>query len=159
VIARELLQRTQIRLAATFAILFTLAAGTLFALLLYRVTDEIEERVRSRVMRTMDALVAIDRKFGFEELNNVVIEEAESVRDADAIFLLLDDQGRIHSGNVHRVAPFDGWQTIPRSMLPEIAQQGSPQDEFFAHWVPVSKGQLLVGGSDREIRQSRLILL
>jgi signal transduction histidine kinase len=157
--ARELLQRTQVRLAATFAVLFTLAASTLFALLLLRLTDQIEERVHSRVMRTMDALVAIDRKFGFDELTNVVVEEAESVRDADAIFLLLDKNGHIHAGNVQSVAPFEGWKTIPRNRLPLVAQQGSPQDRFFSRWTEVSNGHLLVGGSDREIRQSRLILL
>jgi len=156
---RELLRRTQVRLAATFTILFTLAAGTLFTLLLFRLTGEIEERVHSRVMRTIDALVAIDRKFGFDELTNIVVEEAESVRDADAIFLLLDKSGRIHAGNVHSVAPFEGWRTIPRRALPAVANQGSPQDRFFSRWTEVSNGHLLVGGSDREIRQSRLILL
>lgn len=156
---RELFKRTQVRLAATFAILFTLATGTLFTLLVVNLTGEIEGRVRARVMRTTDALLAVDRKYGFDELVSVVSDEAESLRDTDNIFMLIGDDGKLYAGNVRRVAVFEGWRTIPRSELPSVREVGSSQDRFFARWTPVSKGKLLVGGSDREVRQSRLILL
>jgi len=156
---RDLFKRTQVRLAATFTVLFTLASSTLFALLVYNLTDEIEQRVRARVLRTQDALLAVDKKYGFDELTSVVADEAESLRDADSIFALLDETGTLHAGNVRSLRVFDGWREIERAQLPAVAEQGSPQDRFFALWAPVSKGMLLVGGSDREIRQSRLILL
>lgn len=73
---RDLLKRTQVRLAATFALLFTLATSALFALLVFKLTDEIEDRVRARVLRTKDALLAVDRKYGFDELAGVVTDEA-----------------------------------------------------------------------------------
>lgn len=157
--ARNLFKRTQVRLAATLTLFFTLATSTLFGLLVYNLTDEIEERVRARVLRTQDALVAIDKKFGFDELVNVVTDEAESVRDADSIFSLLDASGAVHAGNVRSLNVFEGWRVVARSRLPAVAELGNSQDRFFALWTPVSKGMLLVGGSDREIRQSRLILL
>jgi signal transduction histidine kinase len=40
-----------------------------------------------------------------------------------------------------------------------VASKGNPDDRFFAKWTRVSKGHLLVGGSDREIREVRRILL
>jgi len=156
---RDLFKRTQVRLAATFTLLFTLAATTLFGALLFNLTDEIEQRVRARVMHTRDALVTVDRKYGFDELVSVVDEEAESVRDTDNIFALKERNGTLRAGNVRSVAEFEGWHIIERSKLPAVADLGHSQDRFFAVWTPVSRGMLLVGGSDREVRQSRLILL
>lgn len=156
---RNLFKRTQVRLAATFTILFTLAASTLFGLLLLNMTDELEERVRARVERTRDALLAVDRRFGFNELSDVVSEEAESVRDADSIFTLLDQTGVIRAGNVKKIKPFEGWSVIDRKDMPAVSSLGNPQDRFFTVWSPVSNGMLLVGRSDREVRQAKLILV
>lgn len=156
---RELAKRSQVRLAATFAVLLALATTTLFTLLIVNLNDELEDRVRARVLRTKDALLAVDRKHGFDELVSVVADEADSLRDADNIYMLLGDDGKVYAGNVLRALPFDGWRVIPRSELPSVQGIGSPRDRFFAVWTPVSNGKLLVGGSDREVRQARLILL
>lgn len=47
---------------------------------------------------------------------------------------------------------------LSRTSLPDIRREGFIQDKFYAIWTPVSKGRLLVGRSDREERQSRLLL-
>lgn len=156
---RELLKRTQLRTAALFSLLFAVGLGVFFFLVVQVADDESQENIQSRVIRTRDALLGIDRRFGFEELVSVVTEEAESVRDADSIFLLLDQSGKIQAGNVATVRPFEGWQIIERSKLPSIANEGLRQDRFHAMWTPVSKGALLVGRSDREARQLEVLLL
>ena len=48
---------------------------------------------------------------------------------------------------------------LDRAWLPTVAGKGDPDDRFFALWRPVSKGHLLVGGSDREIREVQSLLL
>lgn len=155
----DLLKRTHVRTAVSFAALFAVSVALLFSILLLQSKGELEDGIRLRVERTRDALVAIDRRFGFDELVNVVSEEAESLRDSDNIFELLGNDGAVHAGNVRGVLPFDGWQILPRAALPEVAAEESRQDKFHAVWAPVSKGRLLVGHSDREERQSRLILI
>ena len=54
---------------------------------------------------------------------------------------------------------FTGWDMLDRAWLPMVASKGDPDDRFYAIWKPVSKGYLLVGGSDREIREVQRILL
>lgn len=155
----DLLKRTHVRTALSFAALFAVSVALLFSALLLRTKGELEDGIRLRVERTRDALIAVDRRFGFDELVNVVNEEAESLRDSDNIFQLMGNDGVVHAGNVRGVVPFEGWKILLRSSLPEVAAEDSRQDKFHAIWAPVSKGQLLVGHSDREERQSRLILI
>ncbi|MBY0226258.1 MAG: HAMP domain-containing histidine kinase [Hyphomicrobium sp.] len=156
---RELFKRTQLRSAALSSLLFASGLGLFFFVVVLGADDEVEQNLQSRVLRTRDALISIDRRFGFEELVSVVTEEAESVRDADSIFLLIDQTGKVQAGNVPSVRPFEGWGVLERSRLPGIANEGTKQDRFHAIWTPVSKGTLLVGRSDREARQLKTLLL
>lgn len=156
---RDLFKRTQVRTAAIFTMLFVIGVSGLFFMLVESADDEVDESIRTRVIKTRDALLTIDRRYGFDELVSVVTEEAESVRDADSIFLLLGSDGKIQAGNVRSVKPFDDWQILERAKLPNIANEGNRQDRFFATWASVSKGMLLVGRSDREARQMKLLLL
>ena len=54
---------------------------------------------------------------------------------------------------------FSGWGELDRAWLPMVADKGGPDDRFFATWTPVSKGHLLVGNSDRALREVQRILL
>ena len=156
---RDLFQRTQVRSAVAFTLIITISVTALFAVMITRLADGIEEGVRARVINTRDALLAIDRRYGFDELVSVVTDEAESVRDADSIFALVDAKGEIVAGNIRTERPFEGWRELQRSRLPDIAHDGTDRDRFFAIWTPVSKGMLLTGRSDREVRQARIILM
>ena len=89
----------------------------------------------------------------------MVAEEAKSVRDFDSIFLLRGDDGSFRAGNVQNVRLFTGWGELDRAWLPMVADKGGPDDRFFATWTPVSKGHLLVGNSDRAMREVQRILL
>ncbi len=154
----DLFKRAQVRTALAFTLLFTVSVVLLFSALIFSLTEELEDGIKSRATRTRDAMVAVDKRFGFDELVNVVTEEAESLRDTDSIFALLGNDGVVYAGNVRNVAPFDDWQVLNRTALPDIRNEGSPQDRFYSIWTPVSKGRLLVGRGDREERQSRLML-
>jgi len=156
---RDLFRRTQVRTAVAFTLIFIVGVIALFAVLTLRLTDGLEESVRTRVVNTKDALLAIDRRYGFDELVSVVTDEADSVRDADSIFALVDADGKILAGNIKTEHPFEGWRVLERAQLPDIAGNRTGRDRFFAFWTPVSKGTLLVGRSDREVQRARLILM
>ncbi len=159
IISHDLLKRTPVRLAAAFAFLFALTVVALVGVLYVTLVSELDNSIRQHVDEINDTLQAIDRQQGFEDLTAVVAEEAESVRDFDSIFLLRADDGSVRAGNVQNVDLFDGWGELDRAWLPMVASKGNPDDRFFAKWTKVSKGHLLVGGSDREIREVRRILL
>jgi signal transduction histidine kinase len=156
---RDLFRRTQVRSAVAFTLIITVCVIALFAILITNLADGLEEGVRARVVHTRDALLAIDRRYGFDELVSVVTDEAESVRETDSIFAVEDANGTIVAGNIRTERPFEGWRVLDRSHLPDIAGNGTGHDRFFALWTPVSKGTLLIGRSDREVQQARLILM
>jgi signal transduction histidine kinase len=158
-ISHDFLKRTPVRLAAAFAILFAVTVVALVGLLYITLVSELDGSIRQHVEEISDTLQAIDRQQGFVDLTAVVTEEAESVRDFDSIFLLRADDGSVKAGNVQNVALFEGWGELDRAWLPMVASKGNPDDRFFAKWTKVSQGHLLVGGSDREIREVRRILL
>lgn len=158
-ISNDLFKRTPVRLAGAFAILFALTVTALVSVLYFTLVSELDAAIRQHVEEISDTLKAIDRQQGFDDLAAVVAEEAESVRDFDSIFVLRGEHGSFRAGNVQNVRLFDGWGELDRAWLPLVADKGNPDDRFFAIWTPVSKGHLLVGGSDREIREVRRILL
>ncbi len=158
-ISNDLFKRTPVRLAGAFAILFALTVTALVSVLYFTLVSELDAAIRQHVEEISDTLKAIDRQQGFDDLAAVVAEEAESVRDFDSIFVLRGEHGSFRAGNVQNVRLFDGWGELDRAWLPLVAGKGNPDDRFFARWTPVSKGHLLVGGSDREIREVRRILL
>ncbi len=158
-ISNDFFKRTPVRLAGAFASLFALTVIALVAVLYFTLVSELENDIRQHVGEISDTLRAIDKQQGFDDLAAVVAEEATSVRDFDSIFLLRDAAGEVRAGNVQNVRLFTGWGELDRAWLPMVADKGGPEDRFYAIWTPVSKGQLLVGGSDRQIREVRRILL
>ncbi len=158
-ISNDLLKRTPVRLAGAFAILFALTVVALISVLYLTLVSELRSDIRQRVEEMSDTLRAIDAQQGFDGLAAVVAEEAKSVRDFDSIFLLRSDDGSFRAGNVQNVRLFSGWGELDRAWLPMVADKGGPDDRFFAMWTPVSKGHLLVGNSDRALREVQRILL
>ena len=158
-ISNDFFKRTPVRLAGAFAVLFALTVIALVTVLYFTLVSELDAAIRQHVEEMSDTLKAIDRQQGFDDLAAVVAEEAKSVRDFDSLFLLRGEDGAFRAGNVQNVRLFNGWGELDRSWLPMVADKGNPDDRFFAIWTPVSKGHLLVGGSDREIREVRRILL
>lgn len=156
---RDWLKRTPLRLATTFTVLFTTTVIVLFGILYFSVSAELESRIRTRVQEASDALVAVDAERGFDDLAAVVTSQSETVRDSDTILSLVGTDGRFQAGNVRDVAITPEWLVLARSTLPFVSDQGDPDDRYFAIWHRVSKGQLLVGESDREIRQTQVLLL
>lgn len=157
--AYDLLKRTPVRLAAAFTALFAGTVVILFAVLYFALGAVLEGRIRAHVQETTDALVAIDDERGFDDLAEVIGSESSSVRDADSIFLLVGDDGSFRAGNVRDIADFTGWRVLARTSLPQVAEKGDPDDNFHAFWTPVSKGRLLVGGNDREIKETQELLV
>jgi signal transduction histidine kinase len=158
--AYELLNRTPVRIAVAFTALFAVTVIALFGGLYGTLAHDLERRIRSNVEQTADALRAIDRERGYDDLVAVVASESNSIRDIGTIFLLLDANGAYVAGNVRNVEKFEGWRVIERRSLELLSNSTHHAgDHFHAMWTPVSKGALLVGGSDREIRAIQRQLL
>jgi signal transduction histidine kinase len=153
------LKRTPVRLAATFTALFATTVIALFAILFFGITARLSEQIRGRTLETLDSLVAIDRQKGFDDLTAAVTGEGGSVRDTDFIIELVDEAGRHVAGNVSGIKPSDTWLTLQRSDIEADWDNGEPDDRFQAIWQPVSKGRLLVGSSNRELRRTQAFLL
>jgi len=158
-IANDLLKRTPVRLAGAFTLLFAVLVVALVAVLYLTIGAELADNIRQRVEETSNALVAIDEEQGFDALSKVVANEAKSVRDFSSIFLLRRKDGAFQAGNVRNVSVFEGWGILDRAWLPLVASKGDPDDRFYVVWRPVSKGYLLVGWSNRQIREVRRIFL
>lgn len=157
--ARDLLRRTPLRLAAAFAALFATTVIALFAVLYLGISARLDSQIRVQVEEAMDALMSVDDQRQFDDLVTVVKSESGSVRDSDFIYELVDENGGFVAGNVHGIAQSTGWITLTRSGISLESSKGRPDDEFSAIWRPVSKGRLLVGASNREMRQTQDFLL
>lgn len=147
------------RSAAMFTLIFTACVTALFAGLITNLIDELEDGVRARLLSARDAFLAIDRRYGFDELITVIKDEVDSVRDADNVYSLLDADGKVVAGNVRSQRPFEGWRTLERKDVPELAGKGTASERFYVTWAPVSQGKLMVGASNREVEQTWRILL
>jgi signal transduction histidine kinase len=158
-ITNDLLKRTAVRLAGAFTLLFAVSVVALVAVLYLTIGAELANNIRQRVEETSNALVAIDQEQGFDALSAVVANEAKSVRDFNSIFLLRRNDGSFQAGNVQNISVFEGWGILDRAWLPLVASKGDPDDRFYVVWKPVSQGHLLVGWSDRQIREVQRILL
>ena len=157
--ARELLKRTPLRLAASFAALFATTVLALFLILYLSISARLENQIRNRVLETMDTLTSVDEDKKFDELVSVVTHESASVRVADSIFELVDDAGIHLAGNVRNIPASADWVILNRAGIAVNSDKGDPGDHFHAIWAPVSKGRLLVGSSDHELRQTQVLLL
>lgn len=152
-------RRTPVRLALSFALLFSVLVSIVIGALYWRMSADFEARNRVRVEEARDALVAIDAEKGFDALAAVVANESASVRDASGIFLLRDATGKIVAGNVTAAPPFAGWRSLPRSELRPLGDGGELTDVFLSTWNPVSRGMVLVGVSDGDARAARRLLV
>jgi signal transduction histidine kinase len=157
--SNDILKRTPVRLAGAFTLLFAITVIALVAVLYLTIEAELANHIRKRVAETSDTLLTIDSEHGYGALAAVVTDEAKSVRDFDSIFLLRRKDGSFQAGNVQNVRVFSGWAILDRAWLPMVADKGDPNDRFYSIWKPVSEGFLLVGVSDREIREVQRILL
>lgn len=155
---RDLLKRTPARLATQFTAIFIAATLLLFAAIFVGMTARLETDIRKRVDETITALANLDRERGLAQLVPVVASESSSVRDSDFVFELDSSDGTFLAGNVRGVRYAPHWLRLTRSDIFLTIERGRPDDEFFAIWQPLSKGRLLVGSSNREVRKMQAFL-
>jgi signal transduction histidine kinase len=156
---RDLLKRTPFRLAATFSLFFITTVLVLFTVVYVGASARLVSDIRDRVQATLDSLAVLDDDKTFDDLVTVVAGESESVRDPDFIIELVDKNGNFLAGNVRGVRQSDHWMTLKRSDILSTMERGEPDDEFLAIWRPLSKGRLLVGSDNSEVKQMKLFLL
>ena len=155
----ELLKSTAFRLATAFAAAFSFAIIVLFLLLYWQAGRDLEQRLATHLTEEIDALLAIDRHEGFNELAADVISLSSTPSNADSIYSLTGATGEFVAGNVRLMPQFAGTLSIPRAGLPAVAARGHPEDQFLSRWTTMTGGNLLVGLSDRDVRDTRSFLL
>jgi signal transduction histidine kinase len=156
---RDLLKRTPFRLAATFSLFFITTILALFVVIYIGASARLVSDIRARVQTTLDSLALLDSDKAFDNLITVVEGEAESVRDPDFIIELVDTKGNFLAGNVRGVRQSDNWMVLKRSDVFLTMDKGEPDDEFLAKWRPLSKGRLLVGSDNSEVKQMKSFLV
>ena len=127
---RELLQRTPVRLAAFFSILFILTFLALFAVLYVGINARLESDMHRRVEETFAAVAAFDDPNNLSDIVSVVRKEADSVRQSDFIFALIDDTGAHLAGDVSAAPSFAGWRWIDRGEITFAVERESASDVF-----------------------------
>jgi signal transduction histidine kinase len=156
---RDLLRRTPFRLAAAFSLFFITTVLALFTVIYLVSSARLVSDIRDRVRTNIESLAILDGDRTFDDLVAVVAEESESVRDPDFIIELVDKNGKFLAGNVRDVPQSTQWMTLKRSSLNFSMDRGEPTDEFLAIWKPLSKGSLLVGSDNSEVKQMKSFLL
>jgi signal transduction histidine kinase len=151
-VVADVFSRTAVRLALGFAVLIAATVIAVFAIIYWQLSSELEQRVRLRVLENLDALSVIDSHEGFSELAEVVSAEANSPRAIENIFLLIDKDGQFIAGNVEGIPVFQGWRALKATDYKRLIGPNEVRDRYFAFWRPLSKGMLLVGGNDRDMR-------
>jgi signal transduction histidine kinase len=156
--ASELFSRTAVRLSITFALLIgsTVLAGVV--IIYWKLSAGLEERIKLRVIKDRDALVAIDESDGFGEAAEVVKREAASRRAIGSILLLVDRDGTSVAGNVTGIPTFRGWRMLKDDELKRVSGSSDPDVSYYALWTPVPGGMLLVGAGDRDLREVKSAL-
>jgi len=148
----DVFSRTAVRLALGFAVLIAATVIAVFAIIYWQLSSELEQRVRLRVLESLDALSAIDSHEGFSELGEIVSAEANSPRASENIFYLIDKDSQFIAGNVEGIPFFQNWRTLTESDYKRLIGPNDERDRYFALWRRVSNGMLLVGGNDRDMR-------
>ena len=97
---RDFLQRTPVRLAATFSILFTATFLVFFAVLYSGISARLAGEMQHRAQEAISAISAFDDPRSMEELIEIIKTEASSIRDSDFIFSLVDENGAFVAGDV-----------------------------------------------------------
>jgi hypothetical protein len=155
----DVFSRTAVRLALGFAALIAATVIAVFAIIYSQLHNDLEQRVRVRVQENLDALSTIDSHEGFSELAEIVSAEANSPRAIENIFYLVDKDGQFIAGNVEGIQVFQGWRALKATDYKRLIGHNASRDRYFASWRPVSKGMLLVGGNDRDLRHVSATLL
>ncbi|MBA2126047.1 sensor histidine kinase [Hyphomicrobium methylovorum] len=146
-------------MAATFSLFFLTTVLVLFTVIYLVASARLVSDIRDRVRSNIDTLTVLDGERTFDDLVAVVGEESVSIRDPDFIVELVDENGTFLAGNVRGVPNSDHWMTLQRSDLNFSLDRGDPTDEFLAIWRPLSKGRLLVGSDNSEVKQMKSFLL
>lgn len=155
----ELVRSTPVRLAATFTLLFTATSFALFAILYFGIGSRLEENIRHRIKETSDTLSSLDSEKTFDELVDIINRESSSVRDTDLILMLVDKNGRFIAGNIQEAEFFDGWKRLKHTEIKRRTYDSNLDEDFVATWKRLTKGNLLIGIGDREVRQLHSYLL
>jgi len=155
----RLLQSAGLRFAALFTVVFAASSLALVAVLWWATAGALDRQLAAAIRADTVALTERWRDAGVDGLAEAIAERIALDVSNDAIYLLLDRQGRRLAGNL------EAWPVSANSdgifSRASVARDGVPADARFLRRDLTARGEtwrLLVGRDESERLQLRLVL-
>lgn len=157
----ELTRRTAFRIAAIFATLFLLTVSAIFAILYYKISQDIEQKLKADIGENRKTLVAVAKDSGFDALKANIEGKSPPTPDDEGVYVLTDADGHFVAGNVLEMPRFIGWKRLSWDAFrfKSAADEYAGTDSVLASWTAVSGGFLLIGTGDADIQETQDLLL
>ncbi len=158
---RDLPRRTAFRTAAIFATLFLLTVCVIFAILYFKISHGIEQKLQADIVENRTTLVTVGKDSGFEALKVIIAGKNAPVPEDEGVYILTDADGKFVAGNVGAIARFVGWKHLSWDAFTfrSPADEYAGTDTVLASWTPVNGGFLLFGTGDSDIQETQDLLL
>ncbi len=157
----ELTRRTAFRIAAIFAILFLLTVSAIFAILYYKISQDIEQKLKADIGENRKTLVAVAKDSGFDALKANIEGKSPPSPDDEGVYVLTDADGHFVAGNVLEMPRFIGWKRLSWDAFhfKSAADEYAGTDSVLASWTAVNGGFLLIGTGDADVQDTQDLLL
>jgi signal transduction histidine kinase len=157
----DLTRRTAFRTAALFAMLFLLTVSVIFAILYFKITQGIEQKLQADIAENRKTLVAVAKDSGFDALKGIIGGKNSPSPEDEGVYMLTDAEGNFVAGNVSAIPRFNGWKRLSWDAF----KFKSPADEYagtdtvLASWTQVNGGFLLAGTGDSDVQETQDLLI
>ena len=144
---RSLFRTYSFRTTLLYVALFGVAIGILFAVIYWVTGNSMKRELRNEVTEELSPMLDRYRAAGVDAIQSIIAERVDSPDYATSFYLLQDPAGKKVAGNLHPMAPADGWYEL-RIPVEEGGEDDS--DMLLAHGQSLADGWFLVVGQDMD---------
>lgn len=161
-IPSRLFRNANFRLAALYAVLFTVSASLLFGIIYWIASQALLQQVHDALVREASALADDFQSGGMEELTRSIAERLIAPDLPPTYALLLDASGRKLAGNLDLKDTATGFLTVPQP--PRVGRETDRNEDnehaviAFGRRLP-GGAYLLVGEDDNRIDEAKEAIL
>ncbi|MGI9465457.1 MAG: sensor histidine kinase [Aestuariivirgaceae bacterium] len=150
---------TVFRLALVFAAVYSAAIIVTGAFIYFMTTGELEKRMRLGVEAEQARFMSISEGQGDGALEKEIERHADAIVAADAVYLLVDSDGRTVAGNIAPIKPFLGWSRLSDEQVKFVRPQSDDPDWFHLLGTKVGNYVLITGRSNEDVEEPQEIVL
>jgi signal transduction histidine kinase len=144
---RRLFRTYSFRTTLLYVAMFGVAIGILFVVIYWVTGNSMKDELRNEVTEEMSPMLDRYRAAGVGAIQSIIAERVDSPDYATSFYLLQDPAGKKVAGNLHPMAPADGWYEL-RIPVEEGGEDDS--DMLLAHGQSLADGWFLVVGQDMD---------